>query len=285
MANKIKPRQRLLFLGETDPATDSVVCITQIQTSESSSDINADSFCGDDSLPGTDTASLTIAAQMMEGPGAGTNSYLQIKEWKDNKTPLYFRIARAAPAAGQIEQKGECFVQQITTSDDLNAVTTFNLTLKVDGNIAAYLRQTISLTSVATANENANQGTDEILYDILVDASEDYDIDDATVVLSGTFDSNDITAVKLMANSSKSTVGATTLATDNTGITSGATLNFGAVSGVDKTKTHLMIVATIAVAATTTQTIKSGVPVFEFPAEISYTNGLTDNGGTFDIHA
>lgn len=136
MANtKVPPRTRLLFLGTSASPTDMVACITQIGTSESANDINADSFCGNDSLPGTKTATITVSGQFLETPSSTYKSYKALHDWFAAQTGLYFLIARATPATGDVEQSGQCFVQQLSSSDDLNAPTTFTATLKIDGDM------------------------------------------------------------------------------------------------------------------------------------------------------
>lgn len=129
---KISPRQRLLFLG-TSTADQTVVCITQLQTSNQSNEINADSFCGDDSLPGTQSSTITVNAQVLESPSNNKASYKQCFDWWQGRTALKFKISRTTASAGDIEETGDCFIESISTSDDLNAVTTFTMQIKVDG--------------------------------------------------------------------------------------------------------------------------------------------------------
>lgn len=285
MANtKIKPRQRLLFLGEVDPADATLVCITQIQTSESANDINADSFCGNDSLPGTKTASITCACQIIEGTSAGKVSYKKIHDWYNDQTALFFKIARAVPTAGDIENTGACFVQQITTTDDLNAVSTFNITLKVDGDVTVYnyLRD-ITLATVAVGAGDITQGTEKKAYSVSIDTNgNEVVIDTASIVLNGTFDPDDLDAVKVSWNDSDSLSGATVLETQALGLNPGATLTFGPLT-IPDTATHILFSVVADAAATVDNTIIADAPIITCNDEFNVTDNITGVGGTLTI--
>ena len=125
---KIQPKTRVLFLG-TSTADQQIVCITQIGLSESASEINADSFCGEDSIPGTKSGNINLNGQIMEGPTSGVVSYKQLHDWYIAGTTLHFKIARSSPSAGELETSGTGYIQALNTTDDLNAVSTFTRTL------------------------------------------------------------------------------------------------------------------------------------------------------------
>ena len=84
-------------------------------------------------MAGTQSSTIQVNAQVLESPSSGKASYKACYDWWAGRDSLKFKIARATAATGDIEETGDCFIQSINTSDDLNAVTTFTMTLKVDG--------------------------------------------------------------------------------------------------------------------------------------------------------
>lgn len=131
----INPSQRLLFLGITASPTDVVICLKSVATTESRTDVDTSSMCGVHSVPGLNTASMTVNGYIAEAPSTGKKSFKALHDWFAAGTPLFFLIARAVPATGEVEQSGECFIQTIGTGDSDSSASTFDMTLKVDGSI------------------------------------------------------------------------------------------------------------------------------------------------------
>lgn len=138
MANdKIKNKYRFIFMGVTAAPTDLVVCIEDYSISRQKNAIDANSFCGLDSWPGDEDASISINAIAITSPASGKKSYNQILDWYDAGTTLFFDIKGQAPVAGDINESGQGYISSVNTTDSTDNPTKFTLNLKVKGSISS----------------------------------------------------------------------------------------------------------------------------------------------------
>ena len=135
--DKIKNKYRFIFMGATVSPTDVVVCIEDYSISRQKNEIDADSFCCSDSLPGDEDASVSINAIAITAPTSGKKSYKQILDWYDAGTTLFFDIKGQTPVAGDINESGQGYISSVNTTDSTDNPTKFSFNLKVKGSISS----------------------------------------------------------------------------------------------------------------------------------------------------
>lgn len=134
--DKIKNKYRFIFLGASATPTDVVVCIEDYSISRQKNEIDADSFCGSDSLPGDEDASISINAIAITSPSANKASYKQILDWYDAGTTLHFDVKAQVAATGDINESGIGYISSVNTTDSTDNPTKFTFNIKVKGSIS-----------------------------------------------------------------------------------------------------------------------------------------------------
>lgn len=131
---KINAKTVLLFidpLGGTAYST--VVCVTNIDFGITNNEVDADSFCGPDKIPGTQEYSSSFDAQILLDPNTGKISADEIFTLAQNRTTFSFKISPAVPVAGDIVKTGQAFFSEYSENYSTDSVATFTATLGVKG--------------------------------------------------------------------------------------------------------------------------------------------------------
>lgn len=133
---KINPKDTLLFidpLGGT--AYDTVVCLTGIEFGITNNEVDADSFCGPDKVPGTQEYSSSFDGLILADPDTGKISAAEIFELAKQRTVFSFKIAPAVPVEGDMVKTGLAFFSEYTETFSNDAVAAFTATLGIKGSV------------------------------------------------------------------------------------------------------------------------------------------------------
>ena len=112
---------------------DTVVCLTSQSWSGTTNVIDATSKCGPNTLPGTQTNSVSFEGQHMYDPIAGTLSGASLFDLWQNKTTIGWKIAPAIPVTGDEVLSSTGFISELSKSYGIADPSTFTGTLSIYG--------------------------------------------------------------------------------------------------------------------------------------------------------
>lgn len=132
--HKLSGADILLFIdpaGGTSYKT--LVCLTNQSFTGSSNVIDATSKCGADSLPGTQSNSISFEGQQLFDPETGRVSVISLHSLWQNKTTIGWKIAPVSPVAGDEIMTGTGFISELGKTYDQNSPAAFTGTLSIYG--------------------------------------------------------------------------------------------------------------------------------------------------------
>lgn len=137
MENKISGNDILLFLDTsgTPPYTNykTVVCLTTNGLTRATTAIDAKSKCGPDTLPGTQSNSVTFEGQIMSDPDSNHISEDALDDaWRD-VTTVGFKMGKVAPGIGDVTYFGTGFISKLDDTFGDDAVGTFQAEISIYG--------------------------------------------------------------------------------------------------------------------------------------------------------
>jgi len=133
---KVNPKTILMFIDPLGGTSyDTVVCVTNIDFGITNNEVDADSFCGPDKIPGTQEYSSSFDAQILLDPSTGKVSADEIFTLAQNRSTFSFKIAPAIPASGDIVKTGSAFFSEYSENFSNDGVATFSATLGIKGSV------------------------------------------------------------------------------------------------------------------------------------------------------
>jgi len=133
MERKITNNSILLFLGVSLDELDTVVCLTKVGNDFTIDELDATTTCGPAKEPGNVSGTIAIEAQHLLDPATGKVSGHSLFIWAMAGQKLFYRIAPAVPAGGDVIQEGKCFITGLSNNYSYNAQSSFNCNLAIDG--------------------------------------------------------------------------------------------------------------------------------------------------------
>jgi len=134
MAHKLSGKEILLYV---DPAGginySTVVCLTNQTWQGTSNVIDATSKCGPDTLPGTQTNSITFEAQQMFDPTSGEVSGASFFDFWKASTTIGWKISPASPINGDEILSGTGWISALTKDYNQTDPSKFTGTLSIYG--------------------------------------------------------------------------------------------------------------------------------------------------------
>lgn len=136
--HKLSGKDYLLFIDPAGgTAYDTVVCLTNQTWQGTTNQIDATSKCGPDTLPGTQTNSVTFEGQHLFDPTTGKISgHGLFSLWQDSTT-VGWKISPETPVNGDQILSGTGFISELSNAYDQNSPTTFSGTLSIIGSTTA----------------------------------------------------------------------------------------------------------------------------------------------------
>jgi hypothetical protein len=134
---KITGNSYLLFI---DPAGgtsyDLVVCLLNFSLAATTASNDASSFCGLDSTPGDQSATIPFTAQTLLDPDdADQDSAPTVFDLWQDKTTIGWKIGPVTATGGDMTKTGQGFFSAYGENYDNNAVGQFSGTISVKGDI------------------------------------------------------------------------------------------------------------------------------------------------------
>lgn len=132
--HKLSGKEILLYLdpaGGTDYST--VVCLTNQTWQGTSNVIDATSKCGPDTLPGTQTNSVTFEGQQLFHPASGTVSGASLFDLWKNSTTVGWKISPTTPIDGDEILSGTGWISDLSKNYNQTDPSTFSGTLSIYG--------------------------------------------------------------------------------------------------------------------------------------------------------
>jgi predicted secreted protein len=136
MAHKLSGKDILLFIDPNGgSAYETVVCLTNQTWQGSTNVIDATSKCGPDSLPGTQSNSISFEGQQLFGitEGAGQVSGINLFSLWAAQTTIGWKIVPVEPITGDELLFGTGFISELSKNYNQSDPTTFSGTLSIYG--------------------------------------------------------------------------------------------------------------------------------------------------------
>ena len=133
---KISGNDILLFLGTDGITYDTVVCLTSQAITRATSEIEANTKCGPDKLPGTQTNAITFEGQIMLDPDSGKISTDDLDDFWRNKTNIYWKLGEVSPTFGSVTYYGTGFIASLDETFAQDAPSTFSGSIAPSGLIS-----------------------------------------------------------------------------------------------------------------------------------------------------
>jgi len=133
---KISGNDVLLFIGTDGITYETVVCLTSQSITRATSEIEANTKCGPDKLPGTQTNAVSFEGQIMLDPDAGTTSTDQLDDYWRNKTNIYWKLGEVDPTIGSVTYYGTGFISSLDEVYAQDAPSTFSGSIAPSGTIS-----------------------------------------------------------------------------------------------------------------------------------------------------
>ena len=132
---KISGDDVLLFIGTDGVTYNTVVCLTSQSVTRATSEIEANTKCGPDRLPGTQTNGVSFEGQILLDPDSGKISVDDLDDYWRNKTTIYWKMGKSIPTEGDITYYGTGFISQLDETYAQDAPSTFTGSIGVYGTI------------------------------------------------------------------------------------------------------------------------------------------------------
>jgi len=133
---KISGNDVLLFIGINGLTYNTVVCLTSQSVTRATSEIEANTKCGPDKLPGTQTNAVSFEGQIMLDPDSGKISTDDLDDYWRNKTSIYWKMGEATPTEGSITYYGTGFISALDEVFAQDAPSTFTGAIAPSGLIS-----------------------------------------------------------------------------------------------------------------------------------------------------
>ena len=150
--HKLSGKDILLFidpLGGTE--YDTIVCLTNQTWQGSTNVIDATSKCGPDSLPGTQSNSISFEGQNLFDPVNGYSGADLFVLWK-NSTTIGWKIAPVSPTTGDETLEGTGFISELSKNYNQTDPSTFSGTLSIYGSTTQTISGAKTFTGGATSS-------------------------------------------------------------------------------------------------------------------------------------
>jgi hypothetical protein len=132
--HKLSGTSVLLYIDPAGgTAYDTVVCLTSQSWTGSTNVIDATSKCGPDSLPGTQTNSVSFEGQHLYDPAVGKLSGVSLFDLWQGKTTVGWKISPAIPITGDEILSGTGFISELSKTYGQADPSTFTGTLSIYG--------------------------------------------------------------------------------------------------------------------------------------------------------
>lgn len=129
---KISGNDVLLFIGLDGITYDTVVCLTSQSITRATGQIEANTKCGPDKVPGTQSNDVSFEGQTLIDPDAGKTSTDTLDDYWRNITTIYWKMGKAVPEIGDITYYGTGFISKLDETYAQDAPSTFS------GNISPF---------------------------------------------------------------------------------------------------------------------------------------------------
>ncbi len=129
---KISGNDVLLFIGLDGLTYDTVVCLTSQSITRATGQIEANTKCGPDKVPGTQTNDVSFEGQVLLDPDNGKISTDTLDDYWRNITTIYWKMGKAVPETGDITYYGTGFISKLDETYAQDAPSTFS------GNISPF---------------------------------------------------------------------------------------------------------------------------------------------------
>ena len=110
-----------------------IVCLTSNSFGIQNAIIDAKSKCGADTLPGTQSFSVSFEGQVIYEPGASRQGIYDLLTLAKNQTTVGWKISTATPVTGDVVIAGTGFLGSVETVYGDEAPSTFTAELGVYG--------------------------------------------------------------------------------------------------------------------------------------------------------
>ena len=134
--HKISGNDYLLLISDDGGTTyDTVVCLTSNSITRSTNTIDANTKCGPDKLPGTQSNGVTFEGQIMLDPSGSTVSLDVLEDSWSAIDTIYWKMAPVSPVTGDITYTGTGFISKLDEVFAQDAPGTFSDKIGVYGTI------------------------------------------------------------------------------------------------------------------------------------------------------
>lgn len=110
-----------------------IVCLTDVNITRETNEIDAASFCGPDTLPGSQKNGVTFTGQIMEDPTGGTFSTDDLIDMWETKQRIKWKVGKLIPLIGDETDLGDGWIAKLDKAFANNAVATFTGAIGVYG--------------------------------------------------------------------------------------------------------------------------------------------------------
>lgn len=133
--HKISGNDVLLQLSDDNTNWDVVICLTSNGITRATTEIDANTKCGPDKLPGVQTLGLTFEGQVMLDPNNGYAGLDILEGYFANKSTIYWKMGPLSPAIGDITWSGTGFISQLDETYAQDTPGTFSGAIGIYGSI------------------------------------------------------------------------------------------------------------------------------------------------------
>lgn len=126
---KVSGNDVLLFIGTDGITYDTIVCLTSNGITRATGEIEANTKCGPDKLPGTQTNSVSFEGQILVEPSAGKASTDQLDDYWRNTTTIYWKMGKVNPGIGDVTYYGTGYISKLDENYAQDSSGTFTGTI------------------------------------------------------------------------------------------------------------------------------------------------------------
>jgi hypothetical protein len=131
--HKVSGTDVLLMLSTDGVTYDTVVCLTQQGITRATTEIDAASKCGPDTLPGKQTNAVSFEGQLVADPNTGSTSIADLFNYWTNKTTVYWKMGKVSPVTGDVTYSGTGFISKLDETFGLDNPSTFSGSIGIYG--------------------------------------------------------------------------------------------------------------------------------------------------------
>ena len=124
--HKLSGNDVLLFIGTDGINYNTVICLTSNAITRATNEIDANTKCGPDKLPGVQSNTLTFEGQSMYDPTSNRVSVDDLDDYWRNITTIYWKMGPAVPSVGDITYSGTGFISQLDETFAQDTPSTFS---------------------------------------------------------------------------------------------------------------------------------------------------------------